>query len=71
MPIVFRAAVKPTASIGREQTTINLATLSEDRLAVKGRHDPCIVPRAVPVVEAAAAVFALDLMLGAGLFSAG
>ena len=59
MPLVFRVAFKPTPTIGREQQTINLATLTEDRLAAKGRHDPCIVPRAVPVVEAAAAIFAL------------
>ena len=71
MPLVFRVAFKPTASIGREQQTINLSTLTADTLVVKGRHDPCIVPRAVPAVEAAAAVFALDLMLGAGFFSAG
>lgn len=66
MPIVCRVAFKPTPSIGREQETVNLATGQEDRLSIKGRHDPCIVPRAVPVVEAAAAVFALDLLLGAG-----
>ncbi len=71
MPVVFRVAFKPTPSIGKEQSTINLTTLTEDRLVIIGRHDPCIVPRAVPVVEAAAALFALDLMLGAGLFSAG
>ena len=71
MPVVFRVAFKPTASIGQEQQTINLETMAEDRLAVKGRHDPCIVPRAVPVVEAAAAVAVLDAMLAAGLFAAG
>ncbi|HAL73531.1 MAG TPA: chorismate synthase, partial [Clostridiales bacterium] len=71
MPIVFRVAFKPTASIGQEQQTINLATMAGDRLIVKGRHDPCIVPRAVPVVEAAAAIAALDAMLSAGLFVAG
>jgi len=63
MPLVFRVAFKPTASIGREQQTINLATGAADRLVVRGRHDPCIVTRAVPVVEAAAAVFALDALL--------
>lgn len=71
MPIVFRVAFKPTASIGQEQKTINLETMAEDRLIVKGRHDPCVVPRAVPVVEAAAAIAALDAMLSAGLFAAG
>lgn len=71
MPIVFRVAFKPTASISQEQQTINLETMTEDYLTVKGRHDPCIVPRAVPVVEAAAAIAALDAMLSAGLFAAG
>ncbi|MEA4889472.1 MAG: chorismate synthase [Clostridiaceae bacterium] len=66
MPVVFRTAFKPTASIGREQETINLEQMAADRLLIHGRHDPCIVPRAVPVVEAAAAVFALDLLLDSG-----
>jgi chorismate synthase len=63
MPIVFRVAFKPTASISRPQKTINLQTGKNDDLVIHGRHDPCIVPRAVPVVEAAAALFALDLIL--------
>ncbi len=63
MPIVFRAAIKPTSSIARCQDTINLETRMNDTLCVEGRHDPCIAPRVVPVVEAAAAVFALDLLL--------
>lgn len=65
MPIVFRVGFKPTASIGREQQTINLKTMQADSLVVHGRHDPCIATRAVPVVEAAAAVAALDLLLEA------
>jgi chorismate synthase len=63
MPVVFKVAFKPTASIGREQATINLRTLQPDTLVVRGRHDPCIVTRAVPVVEAAAAIATLDLLL--------
>ncbi len=63
MPVVFKVAFKPTASIGREQATINLHTLQPDTLVVRGRHDPCIVTRAVPVVEAAAAIATLDLLL--------
>ena len=63
MPLVFRAAVKPTSSIGKTQETINLGTNKNDTLAVEGRHDPCIAPRALPVVEAAAAIFSLDLLL--------
>lgn len=64
MPLLFRAAFKPTPSIAREQETVNLQTMTNDRLSIHGRHDPCIVVRAVPVVEAAAAVAALDLLIG-------
>lgn len=62
MPLVFRAAFKPTPSISREQDTISISKRKNDKLAVVGRHDPCIVPRAVPCVEAAAAVAILDLL---------
>lgn len=62
MPLVFRAAFKPTPSIGMEQDTISISKRENDKLAVTGRHDPCIVPRAVPVVEAAAAAVILDLL---------
>ena len=58
MPIIFRLAVKPTPSIAKPQKTVNLKTMEEETLEIKGRHDPCIVPRAVPVVEAVTA-FAL------------
>ena len=63
MPVVFRAAVKPTPSIAEEQQTVNLETMQPEILRVTGRHDPCIVPRAVPVVEAVAAIAAADLIL--------
>lgn len=63
MPLIVRAAVKPTASISQQQHTVNLETGKDDLLEVKGRHDPCIVPRAVPVVEAAAALGVLNLMM--------
>lgn len=62
MPLVFRAAFKPTPSISMEQDTISISKRENDKLAVVGRHDPCIVPRAVPVVEAAAAVAILELL---------
>lgn len=62
MPLVFRAAFKPTPSIGREQQSVNLATGKAAKLTVGGRHDPCVVPRAAPAVEAAAAVALLDLL---------
>ena len=64
MPITFRAAVKPTPSIAKEQKTVNLETMEETVISVEGRHDPCIVPRAVPVVEAAAALAVYDAWLG-------
>ena len=64
MPLVFRAAIKPTPSIAMEQDSVNLETLAEEKLRVGGRHDPCIVPRAVPVIEAAAAIAVYDALLG-------
>ena len=67
MPLVFRAAFKPTSSIGKEQDTVDLRTGGEGKLVVKGRHDPCIVPRAVPVVEAAACIAVLELLAQSGL----
>ena len=65
MPIVFRAAVKPTPSIGLPQDSVDLASGKNTTLVVSGRHDPCIVPRAVPVVEAAAACVLYDSLLEA------
>ncbi len=62
MPIVFRAAIKPTASISREQHSVNIKTMENTTLVIKGRHDPCIVPRAVPVIEAVTAFSVLDLI---------
>lgn len=62
MPIVFRVAVKPTPSIGKPQRTVRLSTQTEEELTVHGRHDPCIVPRAVPCVEAATALVLLDMV---------
>ena len=63
MPVVFRVAIKPTPSIGLEQESVDLTTGEPARLVVSGRHDPCIVPRAVPCVEAAAAVALYDALL--------
>ena len=62
-PLLFRAAFKPTPSIAREQESVSLSKGEDVPLRVQGRHDPCVVPRAVPVVEAAAAILALDLLL--------
>jgi chorismate synthase len=63
MPVVFRVAVKPTPSIGVEQESVSLSRGENAVLQIKGRHDPCIVPRAVPCVEAAAAVALYDAYL--------
>ena len=63
MPLVFSAAIKPTPSISKQQQTVNLETGEVTTLQIKGRHDPCIVPRAVPVVEAAAAIAIFDAWL--------
>ncbi|MBE6598200.1 MAG: chorismate synthase [Ruminococcaceae bacterium] len=63
MPLVFRAAMKPTPSIGKEQNSVNLSTMENVRLTISGRHDPCVVPRAVPVFEAALAIVLCDAML--------
>lgn len=63
MPLVFRAAFKPTPSIAMEQRSVNMETMEQVSLRVGGRHDPCIVPRAVPCVEAAAAIAVYDALL--------
>jgi len=63
MPVLFRAAFKPTPSIGLEQNSVSLSREENTVLHVKGRHDPCIVPRAVPCVEAAAAIALYDAYL--------
>lgn len=66
MPLVFKAAIKPTPSIGKEQNTVSLSRKTETRLVVEGRHDPCIAHRAVPVMEAAAALVILDILTEEG-----
>jgi len=63
MPLLFRCAFKPTPSIGMEQDSVNLSTMENVKFTIHGRHDPCVVPRAVPVVEAAAAIAILDMIL--------
>ncbi|MCI4353442.1 MAG: chorismate synthase [Thermoplasmata archaeon] len=66
MPIVFRVVVKPTSSIARPQQTVNLVTHRTQELVVTGRHDPCIVPRAVVVLESVAACAVADLAISGG-----
>ena len=64
MPVVFKASVKPTPSIALSQQSVDLSTMENSTITVEGRHDPCIVPRVVPVLEAAAAIAIFDLILG-------
>ena len=63
MPVIFRVAIKPTPSIARPQESVSLQRGEDAVLEIHGRHDPCIVPRAVPCVEAAAAIAILDALL--------
>lgn len=63
MTLVVNAAIKPAPSIAREQETVDLATMQNTALSIRGRHDPCIVPRAVPVVEAVTALTLLDMLM--------
>ncbi|MFC1486458.1 chorismate synthase [Thermoproteota archaeon] len=67
MPIVVRVAVKPTPSISKKQKTVDMLNMADTTIQVKGRHDSCVVPKAVPVVEAAVAVVLVDHLLRAGL----
>lgn len=62
MPIIFNVAIKPTASIFKEQNTVNIVTMEETTLCIEGRHDPCIVQRSLPVIEAVAAIGITELM---------
>lgn len=64
MPIIFKVAIKPTPSISKQQNTVNIKDKKDDVLAIKGRHDPCIVQRAIPVIEAVTAIGIFDLMKG-------
>lgn len=63
MPIVFRVAFKPTASIGKEQDTVSLSRMENAKITVKGRHDPCIAIRALPCVESVAAAVIADIIM--------
>jgi chorismate synthase len=67
MPIIVRVAVKPTPSISKEQCTVNLSKMEDANIKVGGRHDPCVVPKAVPVVEAAVAITLADHLIRAGV----
>ena len=62
MPVIFRVAVKPTPSVAKPQMTVNLESVTEEELVIEGRHDPCIVPRAVPCIEAVTALALINLI---------
>lgn len=62
MPLIFSVVMKPTASISKEQTSISLKDMKEEKLRIRGRHDPCIALRALPIIEALAALVILDFM---------
>jgi chorismate synthase len=66
MPIIVRMAVKPTPSIAKEQQTVNLSKMENATIKVTGRHDPCVVPKAVPAAESAVAIVLADHMIRAG-----
>jgi len=67
MPIEFTVAVKPTATIGISQKTVNIETMENIKINITGRHDPCIVPRAIVIVEAMTAIVLLDYLLIEGI----
>jgi chorismate synthase len=66
MPIMIRVAIKPTPSIAKEQKTVNLSSMENAAISVKGRHDPCVVPKAVPAIEAAVAITLADHLIRSG-----
>jgi chorismate synthase len=66
MPITLRVAIKPTPSIAKEQQTVDLSKMENTKVTVGGRHDPCVVPKAVPAVEAAVAITLADHLIRAG-----
>ena len=67
MPLVFRTAFKPPSSIAKEQKTVNVSKMEESVIEVRGRHDPCVVPKAVPVVRAMVSICIADLMIRGGM----
>lgn len=71
MPIIFSCAVKPTPSISLPQKSVDILTMQNTVINIRGRHDPCIVPRAVPCIEAASALAVTDALMEAGFISKG
>lgn len=62
MPVLVKTSIKPTASISKLQKTVDVEKMEDSELIIQGRHDPCIVPRAIPVIEAVTAIGILDMM---------
>jgi chorismate synthase len=62
MPIVFKCAIKPTPSISREQSTVNFKEMKNERLTIEGRHDPAIIRRICPVIDAVSAICVCDML---------
>jgi chorismate synthase len=67
MPIICRIFVKPTPSISKPQRTVNMISMSETEIEIHGRHDPCIVPRIVPVTESMISIVLVDHLIRAGI----
>jgi chorismate synthase len=67
MPLLLRVAFKPPSSIAKQQKTVNVASMEESVLGIRGRHDPCVVPKAVPVVQAVVSIGIADLMMRGGM----
>lgn len=70
MPIIFKVKMKPTPSIAREQATVDFKTKTAETIAVKGRHDPCVVVRAVPCIECMTGIAVLDSILTGKIYKA-
>ncbi len=69
MPLIFTCAVKPTSTIGKPQKTVDLNELKPVIVEFSGKHDPCIVPRVIPVIEALTAIVLIDILIGNGIIS--
>ncbi|NLE05528.1 MAG: chorismate synthase [Crenarchaeota archaeon] len=67
MPILLRVAIKPTPSIAKEQNTVDLSTMKNSKIKITGRHDPCVVSKAVPAIEAVVAITLIDHLLRSGV----
>ncbi|HZJ99405.1 MAG TPA: chorismate synthase [Tissierellaceae bacterium] len=68
MPIIFRSAIKPTSSIAKRQRTVDIGKAIDSSISIEGRHDPCIVQRVLPVVDAVAAIAIVDLLIEAKIY---